>query len=149
MGDPAVTPMNVASDTWQRWRDELAALGGTSPLLHFDDDPRGRIELGTSHPGGLARFIAGSPTLLSNLVRDDVALRAARVAAERIADAGVELASVRGIDAVHLGIGLVSWHRSGIDYCAPTVLRPLRLRLRPFLAADHVVAIGIEPLERA
>lgn len=130
MGDPAVTPMNVASDTWQRWRDELAALGGTSPLLHFDDDPRGRIELGTSHPGGLARFIAGSPTLLSNLVRDDVALRAARVAAERIADKGLELSSVRGIDAVALGIGMVVWNHGGETFRAPLLLRPLRLRRR-------------------
>lgn len=130
MGDPAVTPMNVASDTWQRWRDELAALGGASPLLHFDDDPRGRIELGTSHPGGLARFIAGSPTLLSNLVRDDVALRTARVAAERIADKGLELSSVRGIDAIALGIGMVVWSHGGETFRAPLLLRPLRLRRR-------------------
>ena len=81
--DPRVVPMNVASPIWDRWRTELATVGGTSTLLHFTDDPRGRIELGTSHPGGLARFIAGSPTLLSNLVRDDVALKQARIAAER------------------------------------------------------------------
>lgn len=128
--DPRVVPMNVAAPVWERWRHELERAGGASTLLHFDDDPRGRIELGTSHPGGLARFIAGSPTLLSNLVRDDVALKQARVAAERIADAGVELASVRGIDAVALGIGLVSWMHGGVAYCAPLLLRPLRLRRR-------------------
>lgn len=128
--DPRVVPMNVAAPVWEQWRHELERAGGASTLLHFDDDPRGRIELGTSHPGGLARFIAGSPTLLSNLVRDDVALKQARVAAERIADAGVELASVRGIDAVALGIGLVSWMHGGVAYCAPLLLRPLRLRRR-------------------
>ncbi len=128
--DPRVAPMNIAEPVRERWRAELARVGGLSTLLHFDDDPRGRIELGTSHPGGLARFIAGSPTLLSNLVRDDLALRQARVAAERIADAGVELASVRGIDAVQLGIGLVAWRHAGVDHCAPLLLRPLRLRRR-------------------
>ncbi len=128
--DPRVVAMNVASPIWDRWRTELATVGGSSTLLHFTDDPRGRIELGTSHPGGLARFIAGSPTLLSNLVRDDVALKQARIAAERIADAGVELASARGIDAVQLGIGLVSWRVDGVDHCAPLLLRPLRLRRR-------------------
>ncbi|MDX2026175.1 AAA family ATPase, partial [Microcella sp.] len=128
--DPRVVPMNVATPVWEQWRHELERAGGASTLLHFDDDPRGRIELGTSHPGGLARFIAGSPTLLSNLVRDDVALKSARVAAERIADAGVELASVRGIDAVALGIGLVSWMHGGVAHCAPLLLRPLRLRRR-------------------
>ena len=128
--DPRVVPMNVAAPIWDRWRVELARVGGESTLLHFADDPRGRIELGTSHPGGLARFITGSPTLLSNLVRDDMALKQARVAAERIADVGVELASARGIDAVALGIGLVSWHHDGVDYRAPLLLRPLRLRRR-------------------
>jgi len=128
--DPRVVPMNVATPVWERWRAELATVGGQSSLLHFSDEPRGRIELGTSHPGGLARFIAGSPTLLSNLVRDDLALKQARIAAERIADAGVELASVRGIDAVHLGIGLVEWNAAGVDFRAPLLLRPLRLRRR-------------------
>lgn len=129
-GDPRVVPVNAASPTWERWRHELSTTGGLSPLLHFEDDPRGRIELGTSHPGGLARLIAGSPTLLSNLVRDDVALKVARVAAERIADKGLELASARGIDAVALGIGMVAWHADGVDFCAPLLLRPLALRRR-------------------
>lgn len=130
VGDPRVLPMNVAAPTWERWRADLAALGGRSTLLHFEDDPRGRIELGTSHPGGLARFIAGSPTLLSNLVRDDVALRSARIAAERIVDKGLELSSVRGIDAIALGIGMVAWSHDGIDHRAPLLLRPLALRRR-------------------
>jgi len=130
VGDPTVLPMNVAAPTWERWRSDLGALGGRSALLHCGDDPRGRIELGTSHPGGLARFIAGSPTLLSNLVRDDLALRTARVAAERIVDKGLELSSVRGIDAVALGIGMVEWNHHGIDYRAPLLLRPLALRRR-------------------
>ena len=130
LGDPAVKALNVATETWERWRADLAQLGGVSPLLHFEDEPRSRIELGTSHPGGLARFIAGSPTLLSNLVRDDIALRTARVAAERIADKGLELSSVRGIDAIALGIGMVSWRHEGVAFRAPLLLRPLRLRRR-------------------
>ncbi len=130
LGDPAVSVGNIAAPVWERWRDEIAHLGGRTPLLHFDDADRTRIELGTSHPGGLARFIAGSPTLLSNLVRDDIALRRARTAAERIADKGLELASVRGLDAVALGIGMVQWSHDGIDYRAPLLLRPLRLRRR-------------------
>ena len=130
LGDPTVSVGNIAAPVWQRWRDEITCLGGETPLLHFDDADRTRIELGTSHPGGLARFIAGSPTLLSNLVRDDIALRRARLAAERIADKGLELASVRGLDAVALGIGMVQWSHDGVDYRAPLLLRPLRLRRR-------------------
>jgi hypothetical protein len=134
---PELNPVDGASD-WRRadpaapvrehWRAELARVGGRSPLLHFVDDPTTRIELSTTHPGGLARFITGASTLLSQLIRDDVALRAARLAADRIAAKGLELSSTRGIDAIRLGIGVATW--SGVDgeYCAPILLRPLTIR---------------------
>ena len=121
---------NVADPVRAQWRAELAELGGRSPLIGFVDDPSTRIELSTTHPGGLARFIAGSPTLLSQLIRDDVAFRTARLAADRITSIGSELASTRGIDAVQLGIGLAEWTRDGRDYCAPILLRPLAIRRR-------------------
>ena len=112
------------------WRAELAAVGGRSPLLHFEDGPTTRIELSTTHPGGLARFITGSTTLLSQLIRDDMALRSARIAADRIAAKGLELATTRGIDAIHLGIGLATWGFGDDSYCAPILLRPLAIRRR-------------------
>ena len=123
-----VEPGNVASPTWQRWHEELAAIGGQSPLLHFVDTPRTRIELGTTHPGGLAQFITGKTTLLSNLIRDDVALRSAKVAAGLIAAKGLELASTRGIDSIHLGIGIAEWSFNDEDFRAPVLLRPLAIR---------------------
>jgi len=121
-------PGNVAEPVWAQWREELAAVGGASPLLHFVDAPRTRIELSATHPGGLAQFITGKTTLLSNLIRDDVALRAARIAAGAIAAKGLELQSSRGIDAVHLGIGIAEWRHGGIDFRAPILLRPLAIR---------------------
>jgi hypothetical protein len=134
---PELTPVDGAS-AWRRgdpaepvrehWRAELAGVGGPSPLLHFVDDVATRIELSTTHPGGLARFITGASTLLSQLIRDDVALRAARLAADRIAAKGLELSSTRGIDAIRLGIGLATWSGAGGDYCAPILLRPLAIR---------------------
>jgi len=123
-----VEPGNVASPTWQRWHAELAAIGGPSPLLHFVDTPRTRIELGTTHPGGLAQFITGKTTLLSNLIRDDVALRSAKVAAGLIAAKGLELSSTRGIDSIHLGIGIAEWSFNDEDFRAPVLLRPLAIR---------------------
>ena len=123
-----VEPMNVADPTWQHWHTELGFTGGRSPLLHFVDSARTRIELGATHPGGLAQFITGKTTLLSNLIRDDVALRSAKVAAGLIAAKGLELASTRGIDAVHLGIGIAEWSFEGEDYRAPILLRPLAIR---------------------
>jgi hypothetical protein len=34
-GNPAATVTNVAQSVWEQWRDELGALGGVNPLLHF------------------------------------------------------------------------------------------------------------------
>jgi hypothetical protein len=128
LGDPSFSAGNVAEPTWQGWRTELAAVGGTSPLLHFVDSPRSRIELGATHPGGLAQFITGKTTLLSSLIRDDVALRSAKLAAGAIAEKGLELATARGIDSIHLGIGIAEWQHDGVEYCAPVLLRPLAIR---------------------
>ena len=83
LGDPGLVAGNIAEPVWTRWRDEIAAIGGDSPLLHFEDGPRTRIELSTTHPGGLPQFITGQSTLLSSLIRDELALRTARAAAER------------------------------------------------------------------
>ncbi len=119
---------DIAEPVRSQWRAELAALGGRSPLLHFVDEPSTRIELSTTHPGGLARFITGQTTLLSQLIRDDVALRAARLAAERIAAKGLELSTTRGIDAIRLGIGLARWTSGDEEFSAPILLRPLAIR---------------------
>ncbi len=122
------TPGNIAEHMWKVWRYELADLGGPSPLLHFADAPRTRIDLTSAHPSGLPRFIAGESTLLSSLVRDELALRSARYAASAITDKGVELRSVRGIDAVHLAIGLATWRLGGDEFTAPVLLRPVAIR---------------------
>jgi len=124
---------DVADPVRSQWRAELAAVGGRSPLLHFVDDASTRIELSTTHPGGLARFITGQTTLLSQLIRDDVALRSARVAADNVSAKGLELSTTRGIDAVRLGIGLACWsagpaQNGGEEFCAPILLRPLAIR---------------------
>ncbi|MEA9986360.1 AAA family ATPase [Subtercola sp. RTI3] len=112
----------------QQWRDELALLGGVSPLIHFDDSPRSRVDLTTTHPSGLAQFITGNATLLSSLIRDELALRSARIAAGAITDKGVELRSVRGIDSVHLAIGFAEWKLDDERFSAPVLLRPLSIR---------------------
>jgi len=128
VGDPKFEATNVAEPVWTQWRDELAAVGGISPLLHFVDSARTRIELSTTHPGGLAQFITGKTTLLSNLIRDDLALRSAKIAAGHIAAKSLELSTARGIDSVHLGIGIAEWTNDDVEYRAPILLRPLAIR---------------------
>lgn len=128
LSEPGVRTGNVAEPTWEQWRSELAKVGGRSPLLHFVDSRRTRIELSSTHPGGLAQFITGKTTLLSSLIRDDLALRAARTAAGALAEKGLELSTARGIDSVHLGIGLAEWEFEGENFTAPVLLRPLAIR---------------------
>ncbi|MCU1585778.1 MAG: family ATPase [Microbacteriaceae bacterium] len=127
-GDPNYSLSNVAEPAWRAWRSAIAAVGGPSSLLHFVDNPLTRIELSATHPGGLAQFITGKSTLLSNLIRDDLALRAAKLSAGEIAEKSLELSTARGIDSIHLGIGIAEWQHAGVDYRAPVLLRPLAIR---------------------
>jgi hypothetical protein len=128
VGDPRFIPVNIAAPAWERWRTELAGVGGRSPYIHFEDSIRTRIEVSTTHPSGLAQFITGKTTLLSNLIRDDLAFRTASTAASIITAKAVELASTRGIDAIQLGIGLAEWRFEKQDFRGPVLLRPLSIR---------------------
>ncbi len=128
LGDPSIEPGNAAEPVWIEWRAELADIGGPSSLLHFVDSARTRVELSATHPGGLAQFITGKTTLLSNLIRDELALRGAKIAAAAVAAKGLELTTARGIDAIHLGIGMAEWQFEGEQFCAPVLLRPLAIR---------------------
>jgi len=130
VGDDDATPVNHAEEVWEAWRAEIVQIGGPSPLIHFQDRQENRIDLSRGHPGGLARFLAGSPTLLGNLIRDDVARRPAHKAALRLVEHAQELAHTRGIDPIALGIGLVEWEHDGVHYAGPLLMRSVRLRRR-------------------
>lgn len=111
-----------------RLRAEAADLGGASPLVNFRDRPESGIDISKAHPGSLPQFITGRSTLLSNLFRDEVGLRTARLAAERITAKNTELRTVRGIEAVHLAVGVAHWRIGGVGFSAPVLLRPLAIR---------------------
>ncbi|HRN28503.1 MAG TPA: DUF4011 domain-containing protein, partial [Terrimesophilobacter sp.] len=72
--------------------------------------------------------VAGSVTPLSSLIRDDLALHTALAAADAVADKGLELATVRGIDSIHLAVGIAEWNHDDESYRAPILLRPLVIR---------------------
>ena len=122
-------PADVADPMRETWRSELADVGGESPLLHFVDSPTTRIELSTTHPGGLAQFITGKTTLLSNLIRDDIALRTARIAADRDRRRRASTSSRRAVSTpMHLGIGIVEWRYDDAELLRALLLRPLAIR---------------------
>ncbi|MGY1552128.1 AAA family ATPase [Microbacterium sp. A588] len=124
----AIALAHVADAERTRLRAEAADLGGPSPLITYRDTVEGGIDISKAHPGSLPQFITGKSTLLSNLFRDEVGLRTARLAAERITAKHTELRTVRGVDAVHLAVGLAGWRIGGADFAAPVLLRPLAIR---------------------
>lgn len=125
---PGMTVTHAAQATRDRIAAEAADLGGLSSLLQYPDQPEAGIEITKAHPGSLPQFITGRSTLLSGLFRDEVAMRTARIAAERITTKNLELRTVRGIEAIHLAVGLASWRVGGVQYTAPVLLRPLAIR---------------------
>jgi hypothetical protein len=120
--------VHVAESERDRLRLQSAALGGRSTLLHFIDGEDAAIEITKAHPGSLPQFITGRSTLLSNLFRDEVALRNARLAAQRITAKDQELRTTRGLDTVRLAVGLATWRIGGAAWSAPVLLRPLAIR---------------------
>jgi hypothetical protein len=128
VGVTTFTSSNFAEPKRDGWRQEIAHLGGSSPMLNFVDSPRTRIDLTAAHPGGLPRFLSGQPTLLEHLFREEFGLRNARLAAAAIEIKVNELRTTRGIDSMRLAIGIASWHFNDEQFCAPILLRPLRLR---------------------
>lgn len=128
LAEPDVTVVHVAEAERERLRLQSAALGGRSTLLHWTDAQDAAIEITKAHPGSLPQFITGRSTLLSNLFRDEVALRNARLAAERITAKDQELRTTRGLDTVRLAVGLATWRIGGLHCTAPVLLRPLAIR---------------------
>lgn len=128
LGEPGVTVTHIAEPERQRLREQAAGLGGRSTLLHFRDGTDAGLEITKAHPGSLPQFFTGRSTLLSNLFRDEVALRNARLAAERITAKNVELRTARGLDVVYLAVGLANWRFDDEEFCGPVLLRPLAIR---------------------
>jgi hypothetical protein len=137
VAEPGVVVAHVADPERERLRVVAGDLGGPSPLLHFPfetgvpagtDAAAAGIDITKAHPGSLPQFITGKSTLLSNLFRDEVALRTARIAAERITAKHLELRTVRGIDAVRLAVGMAVWRVADEEFAAPVLLRPLAIR---------------------
>lgn len=125
---PGMTVTHAAQSARDRIVAEASDLGGRSTLLQYVDTPEAGIEITKAHPGSLPQFITGRSTLLSGLFRDEVALRTARIAAERITSKNLELRQVRGLESVHLAVGLAAWRIGGVQYNAPVLLRPLAIR---------------------
>lgn len=125
------------------WRTELAELGGRNTLMWHRDLPTGTIDLTVAHPGGVAKLLAGHHTLLSELVRESVALAEARRRVAAIRSKGVELQREYGLSTLFLAVGMASWRlsRAPIPPRAPVLLRGARIRPTDASRRDFVLRL--------
>lgn len=111
------------------WRREAADLGGRNPLLWYRDLQRGTFDLTVAHPGGVAKLLAGAPTLLSDLVREQVAFAEAGQKIRAIRDKATQIERDHGMSTAFITIGMASWtiRRAPTPPRAPVLLRPCRI----------------------
>ncbi|MFD2674351.1 ATP-binding protein [Gulosibacter bifidus] len=113
----------------ERWRNEVAALGGKSPQLYFSGRRGTYIDLSTAHPSGIALLLARRPVMLSSLLREPLTFRNALDAAGHITRLGAELEAARGLNTIQLAAGFATWTGTGgIERNAPIFLRQASLR---------------------
>ncbi len=126
-----------------RWRAELVDLGGRNSLMWHRELPTGTIDLTVAHPGGVAKLLAGHNTLLSELVRESVALAEARRRVSAIRAKGVELQREYGMSTLFLAVGMASWQlpRAPIPPRAPVLLRGARIRPTDASRRDFVLRL--------
>ena len=116
-----------AETSFDFWLSEIRQIGCSDPLTHFRDNSFGQINLERAHPGGLAQFVTGRPTLLSNLVRDPLSFSRALSAARRIKSKQLALSEHFGLETLYMASGLVDLRADDTDLCMPVLLWPVNL----------------------
>ena len=125
------------------WRHEVAELGGPNTLLWHRTSLTGTFDLNLAHPGGVAKLLSGRPTLLSELVREQVALQDAGRRIGAIRDKVGELRREHGLETGFLGIGLATWtlHRVPVPPRAPVLLRSCRITPTDPAHSDYLLEL--------
>lgn len=108
--DESQSRVEAVATAARRWRQELAQLGGRNTLLWHKDHPLGVFDLTVAHPSGVAKLLTGGRTLLSELVREQIALREARTRIAAIHAKTVELRDEHGVESCFVAVGMASWH---------------------------------------
>ena len=123
------------------WQRELAALGGPNALLWHRDGPL-TLDLTRAHPGGVARFLSGARTRLSDLFREPSAYAEARRTGHAIREHAGRLDDDHGLVTAFLGVGMATWSVPDGQRSpgAPVLLR--RVVLTPVRHDDHTVDLA-------
>ena len=119
---------SVSAETgFDAWFSQVQEIGCSDPLTLFKDNSFGQVNLERAHPGGLAQFVTGRPTLLSNLVRDPLSFSRALSAAKRIKAKALQLSEHFGLETLYMASGLVDLTADGHELRMPVLLWPVNL----------------------
>ncbi len=137
----APTRAERVTQTIPVWQGELAALGGPNALLWHRDGPL-TVDLTRAHPGGVARFLSGARTRLSDLFREPSAYAEARRIGHSIREHAGRLHDDHGLVTAFLGVGMATWTvpEGQRQPGTPVLLR--RVTLTPVGHDDHTVDLA-------
>ena len=139
--EPPVERAALVGATLDAWQRELTSLGGPNTLLWYRDGDLA-LDLTRAHPGGVARFLAGSRTRLSDLFREPSAYQEASTKAAEIRQHAQRLLDERGLTTAYLAVGLATWRPPAgqRQAVAPVLLRQVALNPVGHPAADAAAA---------
>ncbi|MCG7301078.1 DUF4011 domain-containing protein [Brevibacterium ravenspurgense] len=145
MADQAETQRGI-SDVFAEWTARAEKLGGRDTMLRYRESRDGSLDLSTAHPSGIAQLMAGRPTRLTSLIRDEQQRQDAGRRARSIAEKARELRIERSFSAAYLAIGAVRFTQrlsgSGQQVHAPLVLR--RVEIRPVGRREDDVELTLD-----
>lgn len=114
----------AVSDAAAVWQRHLVDLGGRNSLLWQRTDDTVELDLTVAHPAGVAKLLSGRNVLLSEIVREPSAYRAAYDRAIAVRSLAKELLEERGVISCFLALGRATWELSGDAVpAAPILLR--------------------------
>lgn len=113
----------LVADALTEWREQLRSASTVSPLRDLAASDSATIEINSAHPSGLAQLFAHRGTLLSTLMRDDAAYRAAAHRAGLILTQAEHVMAATGSWTAALVVGTAAWDGHEV----PIILRGLSL----------------------
>src|SRR5690625_3722156 len=137
------TRAELVDEACLRWSDELAALGGRDPLLHFRDLKVGTLDLAAAESGSRRQLLDGAPAAISKLFPHEPMRTSSLRSARAIRDKGKELGQERGLGVCLLAVGIATWSNPFAAHrpTAPVLLRRARVEARDAAETDFMITI--------
>jgi hypothetical protein len=128
----------------RQWADELGALNGREPLLHYRDLKVGTLDLAAADQESRKRLLAGEPVPVSRLFPHEPLRNSALRSVRMIRDTVRELAQERGVNACHLIVGIATWANPYAAHrpAAPVLMRQATVDARDPAETDFMIQVS-------